>query len=117
MAEMNFLRWAVEVLEGYDISLSGIILIILVGSIIVRGWYRERLLQEWQNALNERIDAELLRMTKVIEACEKSRAELMHANSRLGHWKAVCEDACPQSDQVHKLKLTRIPLEKEPWKN
>lgn len=117
MAEMNFLRWLVEVLREYNVTPSGIIIIVLVGGIIIKGWAREKVLHEWQNALNERIDAELLRMTKAIEACEKSRTELMHVNSKLDHWKAVCEDACPQADQVHKLKLGKIPLEKEPWKN
>ena len=104
---MDGWKWGVEMLREWGFSPSTIGLIVLISTLMYRSWKREETFQARQDSLHERIDEELARLSKEHEKCMKNLTEVQIANIRLDRWKAVCEDACPVAEDLHKARLPK----------
>lgn len=100
-------RWLVEYMRGIGFSPAGIALVLMISSMMYRSWRREQTFEDRQNAMHKRIDEELARLSKEHQRCMARMAELEVTNVLLDRWKAVCEDACPISEDLHKARLPK----------
>lgn len=132
---MSQWQYLIEYLRSYGFGPAGIALIVMVGWSLVRSarrestererdaaaLEREATAQKRQDAFNARVDEEFRRMNarlerseadralihKELEKAEKERHKIETANLILDRYKAVCEDACPLADEIHKLRLPK----------
>lgn len=95
-------RWIVEYLRDVGLSPAGIALVLMVSSMMYRSWRREQTLEQRQEVLHKRIDAEISRLSAEHERCMEHLSKVEIANIHLDRWKAICEDACPLSETIHK---------------
>lgn len=106
----------VKYLQSLGFTVSGIALIFLVAFVIYRNYSREKSFDDRQKTMDERLDSELNRLVaqrddcqKALDECRKVIAELSVANIQLDRWKSLCTSLCPNSDEVHVVKLKRLP--------
>lgn len=114
-------QWFAEYLRDQGFSVSGILLIFMVGWSLVRGNLRERdftkreaQLTQGQSAFIHQVSEEIVRMNERLNECERERdmAEgqkfaLEIQNRDLDYWKALCLDSCPNYEEVHQKGFMR----------
>ena len=87
-----------------DAGFSGInsVILLAMSIVIIALWRRLSNIHEAQIHLHDWMVDELARIKRERDECEEARASLTRSNLDLDRFKARCEDACPNSSEVHK---------------
>lgn len=94
-------KWLVDFLYASGVNLPWIALAVMVTWALWRSAKREETLAARQERFHSDILAEVDRLRKLVQECEKERDDMRAVNMALDRWKAVCEDKCENAATIH----------------